>query len=193
LVIDTLADGANEAGEQDVAVACFYFDFADQQEQSAASMLSTLLKQIVSGLEPIPEEIVDVFQKQKKIIGGRRLQLLEIEKILGSLSSLRRTFLCLDALDECAAADRAKILFSLGNIIRMSPTTRVFITGRSHVSCEVEKHHLGGVASVSISPQKSDIIRYIQRRLAEDPTPNEMDKRLEAEIEMRIPEAASET
>ena len=51
LVIDSLCD---QAGGQDVAVACFYFDFATPKEQSSASMLSALLKQVVIGLEEVP-------------------------------------------------------------------------------------------------------------------------------------------
>jgi len=103
-------------------------------------VLSALLKQVVGGLEPIPKEIRDMFQKQKNIIGGRRLRLPEIVRILGSFSSSRQTFFCLDALDECSAADRAKILISLRDVIKLSPTTRIFMTGRPHVSGEVEKH-----------------------------------------------------
>jgi len=192
LVIDTLGDGTGEAGEQDIAVACFYFDFAAQKEQSAGSVLSALLKQVVSGLEPIPEEIVDAFQKQKKIIGGRRLRLPEIVKVLGSLSSLRRTFYCLDALDECTVVDRATILISLRDVIKMSPATRVFITGRPHISGEVEKHLPGEVVVEPISPRKDDIIRFIHRKLAEDSISHEMDETLEAEIIKKIPETVSE-
>jgi len=164
LVIDALSDGTGEAGEQDITVACFYFDFSAHKEQSAVSMLSSLLKQVVSGLDRIPEGIVDMFQKQKKIAGGRRLRLPEIVRMLGSLLSSRRTFFCLDALDECAAADRAKILISLRDIIRMAPTTRVFMTGRPHVGGEVEKHLPGGAEVLSMTPRKDDIIRYIRKK-----------------------------
>ena len=173
-------------------MACFYFDFAAQQEQSAAGMLGALLKQVVGGLEPIPGEIVDVFREQKKIIGGRRLRLPEIVKMLGSLSSSRRTFFCLDALDECAAADQAKILISLREIIKMSRATRVFITGTPHIAGEVEKHLPGGAAVISISPRRDDIIHYVRRKLAEDSTSHEMDKGLEAEIMRKLPETVSE-
>lgn len=152
LVIDTLSDEAGEAREGSIAVACFYFDFAAQKEQSATSTLGALLKQVVSGLVQIPQEIMGAFQKHKKAIGGRRLQLPEIVKLLGNLSSSRRTFFCLDALDECAPADRVKILLSIRNIIEMSPTTRVFMTGRPHIGGEMARHLPGGAAFISISP-----------------------------------------
>jgi len=191
LVIDTLCDEPGEAGE-DNAVACFYFDSAAQKEQSAMNMLGALLKQVVSSLEQIPKEITEAFRRHKKFIGGRELQLSEIVKMLGSLSSTQHTFLCLDALDECAAPDRAKVLLSLKDIIKISPTTRVFLTGRPYISDEVRKHFLEGTALLSISPPNDDIIRYIQTKLAEDTGSGEMDVKLEAEIVEKIPEIAPE-
>ena len=187
-----MGDEGLAAGEEDIAVACFYFDFASQKEQSATSVLGALLKQIVLGLEKIPQEIRGPFEKGKKIIGGRRLQLPEIVELLGSFSSRRRTFFCLDALDECAAADRAKILLSLRDIIKLSPTTRVFLTGRPYVDAEVRTHLSEEVVVVSISPRKDDLTRLIHTKLVEDTTSNEMDERLRAEIVKKIPEKFSE-
>ena len=191
LVIDTLCDEAGEA-QEDIAVACFYFDYAVRKEQSAASMLGALLRQVVDSFKNIPKEIMDAFERHKKCIGGRSLQLPEIVKLLGNLSSSRRTFLCLDALNECATADRTNILCSLRDIIKLSPTTRVFLTGRPQVSHEVGRHLPGGVALVSISPQRDDIVQYIDTKLQEDTTPDEMDDKLKEEIVSKILEAISE-
>jgi len=147
---------------------------------------------MVSGFRPIPKEIMNAFQKREKVIGGRRLQLPEIVKLLGSLSSMRRTFFCLDALDECTTPERAKILLSLKGIIKMSPTTRVFLTGRPHISGEVRRHLPSGVVIVSISPRKDDVIRYIRAKFADDTTLDEMDEKLEAEILKKIPETIAD-
>ena len=173
-------------------MACFYFDFAAQKEQSAGNMLGALLKQAVGNFRQIPQEIQDAFEKHKRVIGGRTLQLQEIVKLLGVLSSTRPTFFCLDALDECAALHQSKILLALKEIIRVSPATRVFLTGRPHVEDEVRKHLPGEVTLVSVSPRKDDIIRYIHAKLAEDITSDEMDEGLEAEIVKKIPETVAE-
>ena len=191
LVIDSLCDVAGEAGE-DVTVACFYLDFAAQKEQSATSILRALLKQVVGGLGQIPNEIMDAFRNHKRVIGGHKLRIPEIVKLLGRLSPLRRTFFCLDALDECTTEDRAKILLSLGDITKISPTTRVFLTGRPHVRGDVERRLPNSVVTVSISPRKGDIIRYVHTKLAEDATSDEMDERLKAEIMRIVPETISE-
>jgi len=191
LVIDRLCDVAGGTGEG-VTVACFYSDFAAQKQQSATNMLRALLKQVVGGLKQIPNEIMDAFRNHKRVIGGHKLQIPEIVKLLGRLSCLRRTFFCLDALDECATGDRAKILLSLKNITKVSPTTRVFLTGRPHVRSDVERRLPGGVVAVSISPRMGDITRYIYAKLAEDTTSEEMDEGLVGEIVRRVPEKLSE-
>src|SRR5205807_3617129 len=127
LVVDKLCD---QAGGENTPVACFYFDFAARKEQSATSVLGSLLKQLVSGMEGIPEEVSRAYQEQKKVIGGREPRLPDIVKMLQTITSSQRTFVCIDSLDECAAAHRTKLLDSLKQILEKSPRTRLFVTGR---------------------------------------------------------------
>ena len=68
LVVDRLCDHARG---QNTAVTCFYFDFAARKEQSAINMLGSLLKQVVGGMEEIPEEISWAIREQKMDVGGR--------------------------------------------------------------------------------------------------------------------------
>jgi len=189
LVIDTLCD---RVGGQNAAVACFYFDFAAQKEQSPTAILRSLLKQIVSGLEKIPAKIIQTFREQKGATGCRKLGLGEILEMLQDISSSRRTFICIDALDECMEEYRAKLLDSLKQILHKSPSTRIFLAGRSHIRNEVEEHLAGRVAAVRITPTKGDIVRFLRAKLKEDTTPDAMDKNLEEDIIKSIPETVSE-
>jgi len=189
LVIDRLCD---HVGEQNASVACFYFDFAAQKEQSPTNMLGALLKQLVCGLEEIPEDISRVYQTQKNAIGGRGPQLSDIMKMLQIISSRKSTFICIDALDECAAGYRVKLLDSLNQILRESPDTRIFVTGRAHIRPEIGRCLPGRVTSVPISPKRGDIITYLHTRLHEDTTPDAMDNSLVADILKQIPDDISE-
>ena len=189
LVMDKLCD---QAGGQNTAVTCFYFDFADRKEHSATRALGSLLRQVVGGLKRIPEEISQAFQKEKNAIGGRGPRLPDIVKMLQAITSSLPTFVCIDALDECAVPDRVKLLNSLQQILKKSPHTRVFIIGRPHIRDEIERILAGRVTSVPISPRKNDIIGYLRVRLAEDPTPHAMNKSLEADILEKIPKNMSE-
>jgi len=172
---------------------CFYFDFAARNEQSPVNMLGSLLRQLVSGLEEIPEAVVQSFRARRKGIGGRVLQVSGILKMFQTIIATRRTFICVDALDECVPAHRMVILEALGQILQGSPNTRVFMTGRPHVRSEVERK-LGGVATfILIQPTEDGIVRYLRDRLENDTTPEVMNSTLEAEIMRSIPEMNSGT
>ena len=189
MVIDNLC---NQARGQNATVACFYCDFAAQNEQSLSTMLGSLLKQLVFGLDEIPEEISKAYEERKNAIGGQGPQISNILNMLQTTSSRRRAFICIDALDECATEDRAKLLDSLGQLLRQSPGTRIFVTGRPHILPEIRRHLIGGVTSLSISPKRDDIVTYINSRLAADTTPDAMDSTLEADIVKKIPSNISE-
>ena len=181
--MDKLGDRAEGQG---VTVAGFYFDYVAQKEQSPANMLGAVLKQIVSGLEEVPEEIVQAYEGQKQVIGGRAPQLAHIVKMLRNTVSAKRTFICIDALDECMAGYRVKILDSLNQVLQSSPGTRMFVTGRPHIEAEVGKRLSGRGAAIRITPQRHDIIGYLHSRLDEDTTPDAMDGNLKADIVRKI-------
>ena len=190
LVVDKLCD---KVKEQNTAVACFYVDFAAREEQSPTNMLGSLLKQIVGGLEKIPDEIRETFQDYKKVIGGRGLRVPEIVEILQTVTSLQPTYICIDALDECMERHRPEVLDSLRQILEKSPNTRIFLTGRRHIRGEIDKH-LGGRAEIlSIKPNYDDIVGYIRMRLRKDTSLDAMDSGLEAEIIKSITENIPET
>jgi len=189
LVIDSLCD---QARRQNFSVACFYFDFAAHNEQSPANTMGALLKQVVGGLEEIPVEISQAYQDQKKAIGGRGPWLPDIVKMLQTTTSKECTFICIDALDECVPEHQAKLLGSLSQILRESPGTRIFVTGRPHIGPEIGRRLGGRVTSLSICPKRGDIVTYLRSKLEEDTTPDAMDSRLEADILRKIPEDISE-
>ena len=188
LVIDRLCD---QAQGQNVGVACFYFDFAAQKEQPSTSMLGALLKQVVSGLGEVPGEIAKAYEDQKRVIGGRRPELSDILKMLQATSSEKLTFICIDALDECAADHRVRVLDSL-RILQKSPGTRIFVTGRPHIQDEIGRRISGKVMTIRIAPKRGDVIGYLRARLSEDTNPDAMDSSLEADILKKIPEDISE-
>ena len=188
-VVDKLCD---QVRGQDIAITCFYFDFAARKEQSVTSMLGSLVKQVVGGMEKVPEEISRAFQEQRLAIGGREPRLPDIVKMLQAITSSLRTFICIDALDECVAVHRVKLLSSLKQILEKSPRTRIFVTGRPHIRAEIELRLSGRVISVSIGSRKDDIIEYLRVKLDEDETPDAMDESLMAEILDKIPENVSE-
>jgi len=173
-------------------LACFYFDFAAQKEQSPTSMLGALLKQLVSGLDKIPAEIWLAYCHQKIAIGGRGPQLADIVKMLQIVASREPTFICIDAIDECVPGHRVKLLNSLDQILRCSPSTRIFMTGRPHIKDEVTKLLSRRVTALRVTPRRNDIIGFIHSRLDEDTMPDAMDSSLKEDILKKVPEDFSE-
>ena len=188
-VIDYLCD---QARRQDATVACFYFDFAAQKDQSPASMLGCLLKQLIFGLEEIPEEVSKAYKGRKCAIGGQGPTISAILNMLQATSSRKRAFICIDAVDECATEHQARLLDSLAQLLQRSPGTRIFVTGRPHIQPEMGRRLAGRVASVSISPKRDDIVAYVKSRLAADTTLDAMDGTLEGDIQRKVGSDISE-
>ena len=189
LVIETLC---HQSDEREAAVACLYCDFHARKEQSTAHMLGAILKQVVGGLEHTPKEIEVAFQKSKRKIDGRELESGEILKLIASsLRTLQRSYICIDALDEFPIGHRPELLRSLAQIVRESPSTRLFLTGRPHIRDEI-KRYFTRRAEIQIKPTEEDIRKYLTMRLNNDTQPEAMDKDLREEILRNIPEKISE-
>ena len=181
------------AGERKIGVSCFYVDFAAREKQSPTNILGSLLQQIVVGLGDIPDEISRTFQDHKKGIGGRKLQVVQIVKMLQIVTSLQPTFICVDALDECMEDHRNEILDSLRQILEKSPNTRIFLTGRRHIRGEIDRHLGERTTVLSIKPNNNDVVGYVRMRLSKDTSLDKMDSGLEGEIIKGITENIPET
>ena len=180
LVIDTLY---NSIQKDNVAVACVYCDFHSHKEQSAASVLAVLLKQLVAGAESIPEAVMEGFVRAKRVVDGRALRLPEICTILvKSLQSLRRGFICIDALDEFPTKHRPELWESLQHTVRECSNIRLFITGRPHIRGEVGGYFPGYPDLAPINPTEEDIVEYVTRRLKKDTELDAMNRELEVDI-----------
>ena len=151
-------------------------------------MLGAILKQLVS-VGAIPEDVRQTFRKR---FSDRGLRLPDIVGMLKTtISLLPLVYICIDALDESTPKSRQKLLGSLRDIVRESPSTRVLFTGRSHVEKDVKKFFTE-VTTVPVSPSKSEIRVYLDARLDRDPDPDVMDDNLRRDIMRIIPEMISQ-
>ena len=187
-MIDSLCD---EPGEEDIAVAAFYCDFRDQQEQTTANITGAILKQLVAR-EEVLGHMKAAFQKAKRELGGRGLRLQEMVQMLKrAIATLPQVFICIDALDECLPKNLPELLESLKDVCQESPRTRVFFTGRPHVEAEIVRYFTTMVI-VPVSPSTHEIKRYLERKLEMDTMRDEMSDALRADILRIIPERISE-
>ena len=174
---------------ENVTVVCVYCDFQDQERQTAANIIGALTKQLVNALEMVPTEIEEAFKRAEREVGGRGLQVSETVRLLrGALASVERTFICIDALDECPEKHLSELLTSLHTVSQVSPGVRLFITGRPHIRSAVEKYLPECVQVIPFSPNSEDIREYLEMKLKHDLDSEEMSPALKADIMKRIPE-----
>jgi len=187
LVIHRLSAGID--GDS-VSVLYLYFNFQTQKSQVAAHMLGSLLRQAVDGLDVIPEEID---QKAKQGSNGRGLSVPDILRLLQTaLKHHKRTFICIDALDECETRGLPEFLRSLHSIVTGSANVRLFLTGRPHILAGLEEHYGRPLQIIKFKPVKGDIRRYLEKKLEDDEFHQEMDSELKTGIMEEIPEKISE-
>ena len=178
LVIDNLCD---QARKEDIAVACLYCDFLAQQEQTTTNMIGAILKQLV-GRGDIPSHLREAFREGKREVGGRTLLLPDLMQMLKiNIASLSQVYICIDALDEFLPKNLPELLRSLSEIVRESPTTRIFLTGRPHVKDDVQRC-FHKVVAIPISPNLDDIRNYLEMRLDRDGELEAMSDSLRADI-----------
>ena len=189
LVVDKLRD---QTGGQHTAVTCFCFDFTAREEQTATSILGSILKQVISGTESVSEDIWRTLQEQKKAVSGREPQLGDIVKILQLITSSQRIFMVIDALDKCTTVQRVQLFESLKEIFEKSPGARIFVPGRFRIRAEITKHLTRQVTSIYLGPTRDEVIRSLRVRLSEDEPPDAMDSSLEEDILGMIPGSISE-
>ena len=187
-VVDSLCD---EPGQEDIVVAAFYCDFRNQLEQKTTDIMGAILKQLVAR-EEVLGHVKMAFQKAKREICGRGLRLPDMVQMLKrAIATLPQVFICIDALDECLPKNLLELLESLKDILRESPKTRIFFTGRPHVETEIVRCFTTRVI-VPISPSTHEIKRYLEKKLEMDTMRDTMSDALRTDILRIIPERISE-
>jgi len=154
-------------------------------------MMGAILKQLVAR-GGIPKDVREAFQEGKGEIGGRGLRLADQIGILrNTISLLPQVFICIDAIDECLPKGLLELLESLRDIVRESPRTRIFLTGRPHVNETVQRYFTKAIV-IPINPNTDDIRNYLEMRLERDVEPDAMDEDLRADIVRVILEKMSD-
>lgn len=176
-----------------IGVACLYCDYGSWKEQTPVSMISSLLRQFITGMPEIPEELTEAFRAAKGHLGGRALKVEKMIDIFPKvLQHFDRTFICIDALDEFRVGDRAMFLQLLKKITDKCPNTRLFLTGRLHIQQELGKQFNRPIVTITVQPRHDDIKQYLATKLDNDFGDGAMDDNLREEIIANIARNDSE-
>ncbi len=184
LVVDRLRDNFSD---QNVVVAHLYFDYRNQEYQSTANMLASLLKQLAIPKAELPKPILELHQRLNS--QEKRPQQQEIEDaLLLTCQDYDRVFIIIDALDECDVRTHRKHFLKSLETLRTKSSSRIFITSRPYPD-DIKKS-LESAPQIIISADDEDLQRYISRELDNSDNLEVIDEELREKIIMVVSQAA---
>lgn len=147
-------------------VAHIYFDYKEQDQQTPAYVLASLVKQLARQIPQLPAAIDALYDK---IVGeDRRPTPSELYATLLVVARLfPRVFIILDALDECHPESQRKELLPLFHCMGRDGMN-LFLTSRPH-SEDIQVSLGGFTVKVELSASEEDLASYIEGKINEHP------------------------
>ena len=156
-------------GNNSVGIAFFYFTFTDKSKQDLSSMLRTLVWQFSCQAADGPKDLLQLYEAYISGTPPNATLLAYLQRLIGRFS---RTYIFLDALDECPRTEgREDLLETLQEVREWSaPGVRLFVTSRD----ESDIRQSLDCASYSQIEMRNegideDIAKFITRQLNDQP------------------------
>jgi len=154
------------ATQSEYRFAYFYFDFSDKKKQIVDSFLRSIIIQLFLYHQNIPIDIQSLYNT----CHGDQPTLDALIKILLSLlTTSSRTYILIDALDECC--ERGEMVDLLKQLILSSSSMNLLITSRKEQDIiTILQCHIDVVRCIQSAKVDADVELYIQNCLRRDPT-----------------------
>ncbi|SCV30566.1 related to ankyrin repeat [Fusarium fujikuroi] len=164
IVIDHLS--ASFQAQNSIGLAFIFCNFRRHHEQTLEDLLATLLKQLTQQQSPIPSSVRHLYKSCKK--KGRRPSVEELSTALQFVSGLfTRTFLIIDALDECQTTSGCRNAFLDEMLVLQSRCgTNLLMTSRFIPEIAIS---VGSQTTLEIRPSDDDVRRYLDGRMLQLP------------------------
>ena len=147
------------------ALAYFYFDYRDQQTQTPAFLIASLLRQLAARRKPLPESILS-FHDRFKDEQPQNLMIELCNVFQATCEAYERCFIVIDALDECKhQSHRKEIVRALKNL--STEKTSVLVTSRPHPH-DVEQY-FDDALRMNVEATEADIKQYCSRMIEDSP------------------------
>ena len=162
-------------------VAYIYCDYRDKTNQNLLNIMSSILKQHLSVTTDIPDAVVSLLEALQKQNKNEKLR--DVSQMLKStIPKTASNFLCIDALDELEQRTRLELLKALQTDFG---STRIFLTGRQHISSDVSRILQTHPANaIQITPNPIEVRAYLSHEIELDSemNPDDMNGQLKEEI-----------
>lgn len=144
--------------DPNVGIAYVYCSNGQRTEQTAESLLASIVKQLVRN-SAVPEGLKKLYQYRSSL--GVSPTIEELSEALCSLSqSFSRVYIVVDALDECQGSSNGRAKF-LSELFRTRDRARANILATSRPIPEI-KHEFGNCDVLEIRASPEDIQVYLQ-------------------------------
>ncbi|KAH9882828.1 hypothetical protein J1614_000194 [Plenodomus biglobosus] len=142
----------------DVAIAYVYCDYRDSKLQSGSELISSITRQLVEQTHPIPQEVKTYRDRwaEKKSRPSPEDRVALVKDVALRFS---KTYIFVDALDECPERNRDDFLRMLG---MLEPFTRLFITSRPHLELQTR---FANLTHIEIAASQKDIQIYVESEI----------------------------
>jgi Cdc6-like AAA superfamily ATPase len=174
--------------DDSVGIAYLYCNFRRQQEQNPSDLLASLLKQLMQGHISLPEDAKRLYERHKR--KRTRPSFDEISKVLHAVVvNYSRTFIIIDALDECQVSDDGRRRF-LSEIFILQANTGANFFATSRFIPEIIKDFEGCI-SLEIRASDGDVQRYLDGHMSMLPSFVSRSLDLQEEIKTEIIKAVN--
>ena len=152
LVIDHISDVSISSNE---GLAYFYFDFSEQNVQTPATFVGSIVRQLVVQRPAFPPSLVHFYRrfKEDEAHGSTSELVLILRDICATFD---KCYFVIDALDECHKAYRPEILHIVDDLCK--DKNRLFVTSRPH-SHDI-KIQFQGTEQIHVEASEADIRTY---------------------------------
>ena len=168
-----------------IGIAFLYCSYTRQKEQKFVDLLSCLLLQLMRAHSQSPETVLAMCRRHMQ--KGTRLSSREIiDAIRNVVAESDKTFIILDALDECSNEDRTRDML-LEEISKLQETLSItlFATSRSLPGI-VSKFQNKRCASLEIRASNQDVRRYLARQVTLLPAFVSRNRDLQESVEAEV-------
>ena len=162
IVVEALCKKFGNDGS--IGIAYLYCNFRQQQDQKPADLLASLLGQLVQRQPSVPNNIKSLYECHK--VNRTRPSFNEISEVLQStMASYPRTFIVIDALDECGIFDGGCRQF-LSEIFKLQAKTGSSIFATSRFIPDIMEEFKGS-PSLEILADDGDVRRYLDGHMSQ--------------------------
>lgn len=155
------------SGPNDEALAFFYFNRDDPSRKSPLDCLRSLVRQFSTCYDrhTFIRPALRTLHENCRIKGGLLSQEICETQLADSLNLFPRSTIIIDALDECDAKDRSKLVKTLDKLMDKSQRPlKLFISSRPDVDIGVAFRGRASVV-IGVKDNQDDIAKFIQEKV----------------------------